>query len=372
VSELLSRFLGADVAVSAADTKLKGALGLAQTDQIGPLMGNDLVLARTREGALASWVVKDEPDLRAVLAGQLERHRLARRATANGYQRYAGTRFDVAVKGPLVIVGEPSALDAALTTQQRHSGMTRRLFDARLRGLPADALVRIEADGKRIAPAQQSKIAWLHALNAIAITVRADDSGLHARLRAATDSTATEDLPLAPGTTPPAPLARTNGATAGVRDPGQVLRALHLRVPAAVTRELSGTATIWTPDLKTFTVTIPVADPARVTRALRRLDLAAAGLPGARIGAAGSTVVVTTDPATPFARLAAGRPQRIDHLSGALTGVIRGHALGQALIDRLGLPAIASLALSTLGDTTFAVRTATTGVEASADLTIRK
>src|SRR5206468_19950 len=112
--------------------------------------------------------------------------------------------------------------------------------------------------------------------------------------------------------------------------------------------QLGGTGTVWTPDLTTFTITAPVADPARVAGALRRLAplmdrlLASAGLPGARYGVTGSTFVVTNDPGSSFERLAAGRPQRIGSLTGALTGVVRGSTLGQALIDRLGLPPIAS------------------------------
>jgi hypothetical protein len=237
-----------------------------------------------------------------------------------------------------------------------------------------------------------------------AATVRADDDGLHARLRAATPPLDAGELPLAPGATPPTPLERTNGATVGIRDLRTVIRyALHrLRavnggafrrydlarralklvrrgdIDADVIDQLGGSATVWSPDLKTFTITAPVADPGRMAKALEGLGplvrriLDQVGLPGARYGVTGSTFIVTTDPATAFARLAAGRAQRIDALTGALTGIIRGQALGQALIDRLGLPPIASLSLSTLGDTTFAVRTASTGVEASADVTIRK
>jgi hypothetical protein len=372
VSSLLGRFLGADVAIGKAQDQIKQTLGLAQSDELGPLLRNDLVAARTRNGALAAWVVKDEADLRAILAGQVARGRLTKRAAAGGYERYARPGWEVAVKGPLIVVGEPAALTAALQTEQRHAGMSRSLFDERLRGLPADSLLRFEANAALIPPVHGSSIAWLKALGRVAITVRADDSGFHARLRAASAPVDPADVPIAPGATPPAPLGRTNGLTVGIRDLGHIVRALRLNVPKPVIDQLGGTATVWSPDLKTFTVTIPVADPQLVVRALRGVNLARAHLPGARIGAAGRTVVVTTDPAAPLARLAAGSPQRIGNLSGALTGVIRGQSLGQALIDRFGLPPIAAIALGALGDTTFAVRTTTTGVEASADLSIRK
>ena len=44
-----------------ADDRIKQALGLAPADQLGPLLGNDLVVAKTKSGPLAVWVVKDEP-----------------------------------------------------------------------------------------------------------------------------------------------------------------------------------------------------------------------------------------------------------------------------------------------------------------------
>jgi hypothetical protein len=370
---LLSRFLGADVAINAADQRIKQALGLPQSDRLGPLMGNDLVAARTTKGTLVAWVAKDEQQL----------HRVAAHIT----------RYRAVTRGSLLLAGTPAAVQQALT---QRGGMTRQLFNSRLRGLPSDALLRAEGSGS--VPRLPLPI------TSFALTVRADDNGLHARLRGAVTATSADDLPLAPGATPPAPLGRTNGATVGIRDLRHAIRYALRRLQTTdrsafrryelarrglklirrgdidhdVIDQLSGDATIWSPDLKTFTITAPVADPGRMARALSGLGplirqiLGQAGLPGARYGVTGNTFIATTDPTTAFARLAAGRPQRIDKLTGALTGIVRGQALGQALIDRLGLPAIASLSLSTLGDTTFAVRTATTGVEASADLTIRK
>jgi len=72
----------------------------------------------------------------------------------------------------------------------------------------------------------------------------------------------------------------------------------------------------------------------------------------------------------PLDRLASGSPRRIDSLTGALTGVVRGATLRRQLIQRLGLPSIAAFALGPLGDVTFSAQTSTTGIEASGDLAI--
>jgi hypothetical protein len=401
--DLLERFVGADVVLAQATDRIKQTLGLATTDELGPLLGNDLLASKTAGRPLVAWVVKDEPALRAILSSQVTRHRLARRAPSGGYERYARPGWSVAVKGPLIVLGDPVAVGTALQSRARHAGMTPRLFRERLRGLPADALLRVEANAALIAPAQQSKIAWLRAFNRVAVTVRADDGGLHARLRAASTPVAPDDLPLAPGAAAPTPLARANGATVGIRDLRHVirfgLRTLKATDPSAYRRydlarrglklvrrgdidhdvidQLGGTATIWSPDLHAVALTAPVSDPARMARSLKGLGpllrrlLDAAGLPGARYGVTGNRFVLTTAPGYSLAQLAAGRPQRIGSLPGALNGVIRAGTLRQALIDRLGLPPIASLALGALGDATFAVRTATAGVEASADVSIR-
>jgi hypothetical protein len=343
------------------------------------------VVARTRYGLVGVWVVKDEDALRTVVR-----------------ERPPSADVRVVARGALLVAGETGAVRLALTTQARHAGMTRQLFDARLQGLPPDSLVRVEANGALIPPAQRSKIAWVRSLRRVAATVRADGSGLHADLRATTAPTAADDIPLAPGATPPVPLNRSVGVTAGIRDLRHVIRvglstlkasdpgtyrrydlarrALRLLRRGDVDRDvidqLGATATLWSLDLRTFTLTAPVADPGRMADALNGLKplmgrlLAAAGLPGARYGVSGNTLVITTMPGVALDRLAAGTPQRIDSLTGALTGIARGASLKRILIDRLGLPPIASLALGPLGDATFSVQTATARVAASADLAI--
>jgi hypothetical protein len=400
---LLERFVGANLAVAQAQDRIKAALGLAQTDELGPLLGNDLVVAKTKSRPLSTWVVKDEPALRAILSSQVTRHRLTRQPASAGYERYGRPGWAVARKGPLIIVGAPVSVSQALADRARGAGMTARLFLERLRGLPADSLLRIEGNAALVPVTARSKIAWVRSLNRFALTVRADATGLHARLRAATRPVAVEDLPIAPGAGAPSPLARGDGATAGIRDLRHVirfgLRTLKTSDPSTYRRyelvrrglklirrgdidrdvidQLGGTATLWSPDLKTFTLTAPVEDPGRMARALNGLKplmgrlLAAAGLDGARYGVSGNTLVVTTTPGPSLAQLAVGNPARIGSLTGAVTGIIRATVLRQTLIERLGLPPIASIALGALGDATFSVRTATTGVEATADLAVR-
>jgi hypothetical protein len=382
--KLLNRFIGSDVAVAQAKERITATLGLPADADLGPLLGNDLVVARTRFGLLGAWVVKDADALRTIVR-----------------ERAPDPSTRVVVRGPLLVAGEPGAVQLALSTQARGAGMTRQLFDERLLGLPADALVRAEANFALIPPVQQSKIAWLHSLRRGALTVRADDAGLHLRARAAGAPGSPDDIPLAPGATPPVPLDRSNGATVGIRDLRHTIRVALSTLKASdpgtyrrydlarrafkllrrgdidrdVIDQLSGTATLWSADLATYTVTAPVADPERMSKALNGLKpimgrlLAAAGLEGARYGVVGHTLVVTTTP-LPLDRLAAGSPWRIDSLTGALTGIVHGAALRQVLIERLGLPSIASFALGPLGDATFSAQTSATGADASGDLPI--
>jgi hypothetical protein len=383
--KLLNRFIGSDVAVARVKERITAALGLPPDADLGPLLGNDLVVARTRHGLFAAWIVKDEDALRAIVR-----------------DRAPDPNVRVVMKGTLLVAGESGAVQLALATKARGAGMTRQLFDERLLGLPADSLVRAEANLALIGPVQASQIAWLHTLRRGALTVRADDGGLHARLRAAGAPTSPDDIPLAPGAAPPLPLDRPFGASAGIRDLRHVIRvglsALKAADPGTYRRydlarralkllrrgdidrdvidQLGGTATVWSPDLSTVTLTAPVADPERLAKALNGLKplmgrlLAAAGLEGARYGVVSHTLVVTTTPSVALDRLAGGNPRRIGSLTGALTGVVHGPALRRALVDRLGLPSIASFALGPLGDATFSVQTSTTGVEASGDLAI--
>ena len=56
--------------------------------------------------------------------------------------------------------------------------------------------------------------------------------------------------------------------------------------------------------------------------------------------------------------------------TGSRSGIVHAETLRQTLIERLGLPSIAELALAPLGDATYSVRRSTTGLEASGDLAV--
>jgi hypothetical protein len=382
---LVERFPGAELAVAKVRERIDAITGLPATGDVGPLLGNDLVLAQTSLGPFAAWVVRDPRKLRTLLDDEVARNVLTKGPAADGYANYTRTGTLIAVKGAVVVAGAPTPVREALVRRTRSTGMTRALFTARLRGLPADALVRAEGN-LQLFRSVGLTVRYLEAVNRFALTIGADANGLRARFRAADAAASPDDVPIPPGAQAPAPLLRTNGATVGVRDPRHVIRFALRRLQGTqpgikrlnrdVIDQLSRTATVWSPDLSVVTVSAPVADPGRVARALKSLQplmdrtLAAAGVSGARYGVVGSQLVVTTNRLAPLARLVAGGPGRINALPGALAGVVRGPVLRTELIKRFGLPSIASLALGALGDVTFAVHAEPGGIEAAADLAI--
>jgi hypothetical protein len=380
---LVERFPGAELAVANVRERIDAITGLPATGDVAPLLGNDLTAAQTSSGPFVAWVVKDAQTLRTLLDDEVAQNILDTGAESEGFATYTRTGTLIAVKGAVVVAGAPMPVREALARRARSAGMTRALFTARLRGLPADALVRAEGNPRLLESVGLPSPAYLGALSRFALTVRADANGLHARMRAAASP---DDLPIPLGAQAPMPLGRTNGATVGVRDPRHVIRFALRRLQGTqpgikrlnrdVIDQLSRTATVWSPDLSVVTVSAPVADPGRVARALKSLQplmdrtLAAAGVSGARYGVVGSQLVVTTNRLAPLARLVAGGPGRINALPGALAGVVRGPVLRTELIKRFGLPSIASLALGALGDVTFAVHAEPGGIEAAADLAI--
>jgi len=371
--------------VAKARERINAALGLAPGADLRPLLGNDLVVARTQDGLLGAWVVKDEAALRAIVR-----------------RRPPSPDVRIVVRGPLVVAGTPGAVREALATKARQAGMTRRLFEERLLGMRANALVRGEANAALIPTAQRSRFPWVRSLRRVAFSVLADDRGLHAGVRATTAPTPPDAVPIATGADAPLVLDHGSGISVGIRDLRHTIRAglaaLKTGDPATYRRydlarralklfrrgdidhdvidQLGGDATLWSPDLRSLTLTARVSDPGRMAHALNGLKplmgrlLTAAGLDGARYGVVGDTLVITTIPGVALAGVAAGRLQRVGELNGAVVGLARGPSLRQILIDRLGLPPLASIALGPLGDASFSIETSATGLVGGADLAI--
>ena len=76
-----------------ARERINAALGLAPGADLRPLLGNDLVVARTQDGLLGAWVVKDEAALRAIVR-----------------RRPPSPDVRIVVRGPLVVAGTRSAV----------------------------------------------------------------------------------------------------------------------------------------------------------------------------------------------------------------------------------------------------------------------
>jgi hypothetical protein len=339
----------------------------------------------------------------------------------------------VAVRGSVILISDNApVVRRALDLGAQGGGLQPAALRERLGDLPVDALVRVVGDARPLLSAHAARghmaavraLPWITALRRFAGTVRLDSQGIHARFRLDTAGRklADADVPLATGPASPAP-AGSAPLVAGLRNAAhtlafaeQVGRALKpdafqgldaakplLRLLTGVDLDddvigqFTGTTTLLS-DLRHFSLRADARDAGKLASALHDLEslvprlLSAVGLPDASVDGQGKDVwvvrragkalarygvvrgafVVTTDPAANLATIAAARPAPggSRRAQGALTARLTGPALQGALIRLLGLPPIARLALTRLGDGTASVRAERDHVEAAADLRI--
>jgi hypothetical protein len=433
--DLLARLPGATEISGQLDKLVTGRTGLSLTDDLGALAGAPLVLASTgtsaRPAGLAAWVVPDESTLAQVLSarvadGLLEDDGASRRATL--YARVSG-RGVFAQDGRLLLAAtDRTTLDAALSRGVRRGesaarGLTRAAFATNAAsGISASqAVLRVAVTGdelRRLAATRLSgagELPWLAGVLGAGIGVRADEDGLHARIRIHSDESAVaeSDLPIAAGPQPP----EVNGDGAvrvGLRSPAQTagfaLRSLRLIAPGRlqaydeiidalgqytrvdpendIVATLTGPATFTFPDLTAVTLRAQTSDEDGVREALGKIarvgslanlgggfGLDVTGLaiqdegddtykltrddePIAVIALRGDILVASTDPLTDVDEVA----DALDDgpadggVKGALRADASADALGDLLVDRLGLPDTARDLLGGFGATTVTAR----------------
>lgn len=271
----------------------------------------------------------------------------------------------------------------------------------------------------------RGSVPWLEALDRVAFAVVPDpDEGLTVPFRLATDAEALTDgdVPIASGAAPPSPAAAEDAQVVlAFRDFAHTLEFVRRALPGAdpglakrisdaenalrkfarvdptsqIVSKLTETTTITTDLAGTFTMRSDLNDPDAVADALSRvqrisrlgslagglgIDVDTGGItleedgedryrvlrddePFVRVGVVFGTLVLTNDDGADLEEIAEALPTAAGGDGrGAFSARVDGEALADLLVQRLGLPGLARLALGPLGDLTLSARGSVEGV----------
>ena len=308
----------------------------------------------------------------------------------------------------------------ALTTRamrERFRGLPGQAASALRVSTDADVLIPERAD--------RGSPPWMEALSRISFAVVPDtDEGLTVPFRLATDAeTLTDgDVPIASGATPPSPAAPDDAQVVlAFRDFAHTLEFVRRALPGTdpklakqisdtenalrkfarvdptsqIVSKLTETTTITTDLAGTFTMRSDLNDPDAIADALSRvkdisrlgslaggigIDVDTGGItveedgedryrvlrdeePFVRIGVVFGTLVLTNDDGADLEEIAEAFPSSPDRdARGAFSARVDGEVLADVLVQRLGLPGVARLALGPLGDLTVSARGSVEGV----------
>jgi hypothetical protein len=390
--------------------------------------------AIARAGATAAVVGRSSDDVAAVL----------RRATEDGRLRYLGKIADdvdgyalprdAGVIGrrdqDLVLGGDRAAVVKAFAIRDGQGGLTRETFEERLGPLAkVPALIRAAGAARAIVAPRATDVPWVDALRQGSLAVTIEKPGVRLRVHLATDpaKVTDEQLPIAPGATPPRPAPGARPIDVALRDPAQTIRVLDaardgLDLPFLdgvkdalatldsikgplrtfgridvddIINQLTGTMTITPERGDAVAARAEMSDGDDLRTALDRiaavpdvaLDLAGVdlnvdkrgdaytitngGKAVAKVAVLDKTLVVTNDLQAGLRAIADRRPQQPRAgSSGALSFHVGGRALQDQLVRRLGLPELSRLVLGGFGDVDGTARAERGGVDFDATLTL--
>ena len=302
------RFPGGAELLARAQTALAERLGLDGDTELRPLLGHPLVLWAddpSAERRFAAWVVRDGGLLGELLAARVTSGAPAATPDAAGHEVFTGREDGAfARRGPLLVCA-PDLASLRVVLGRRGAGggqWSPELLGERGLGLPADGSVaRVVLDARALVARHAGtagRLPWVAALGRAALTVTPVPGGLRVRARASTDagSLAPRDVPITSGVEPPA--TRGSGRfVVALRDPRQTLgfaerlvdavdpqrleglrqaaamlaRFARFRVQEELVDQLTGSATITSPDGRGFTLCAELADPQVTGEALERL-----------------------------------------------------------------------------------------------------
>jgi hypothetical protein len=229
---LLRRFPAVSFGEAALTSRLQ-QLGLNYDADIRPLFGNPALIgvaAPSSVGArarfLVVWVTKDA----STLNGLLKKLHLPAGQTIDGAKVYSISTASLAVDGATLVLGaSPVAVKAALDRHAHGGGLTSADEARAMGGLSQSSLISAFGDLTAVlaspSAAQARQVPWVRALRGYGVSISANASGLAFQYRLDTSGAPLTDaqLPIAPGSTPPA-LAGSLPISAGVRDPARVAR----------------------------------------------------------------------------------------------------------------------------------------------------
>ncbi len=386
-------------------------------------------------GAIGSFAGRSEGDVAEVVERSVKEGKLRPLADVQpGVKQYAlpGDAGRLGVRGRDVVLANTSArLAQAFALRDRHGGLTRRAFEARLGPLTGPALAKLVAQPRVLIGDAARDVPWVRALRYGAVSVAIEPDGLRLRAHLTTDPTQLrpEDLPLAPGAAPPSPAPGAAKLAVGVRDLGQTIRVLdavkddlkislldpvtsalrtldrfkgplktfgRIDVDAALIDQLTGTTTI-TQEANGIGVRGELRDGGPLRTALNRiasvpdflidlanitdLDLDKSGDEAyvvkqkgkviLRLAVLDNLLVATTDPKVGLRAIANRRPQRASR-EGALAFRARGTAVQDLIISTFGLPDVARLFVAGFGDFAGSARAELSGLDVDSLLALRR
>ena len=436
LGSLLSRFPGGSALKSQVTNSLSQGGSVNYNNDVKPLLGNDLVIAAPSVSALrggqsrflVALKVNDEGK-----AASLLKRSATRIGSSHGSDVYRSRTGEAVTltNGVLVQAPTPQELDQALSRAGGSDHMTESDFQARVVGLPSDALVKVGGDLQALLSQSANggtarKVAWVNALQTFGLTIAAQNDGLALgfNVRTSGQSLTSNQLPLATGTASPPVVVRAGEIGIGIRglnqtytfitdaakslNPGSLsqfnsaLQTVGSRYGVDFHRDvisqLSGNSSISIGLGNAFAVRTELENPPAFKATLAKLAPAlpsiasGAGLKNAAVakpsggnpfyalagsngkryvfGVVGSTFVLSNNPAM-AGQIAVQSPTSVPGATGAVAIFSDARALVDAIANRTHRSAAAAAFSSALGNLTGWISSSTSGLRGNLKIQVK-
>lgn len=234
LQNLIGKFPLAGLGIQELQSKLT-QFGLDYSSDIKPLLGNPVVIAFASSAApttanatsppiVAAWIVKSASTLKSLL----KKSGVSAAGNRDGATLYNAGGAEIAVDGTTVVVGTRDDLTAALDRHAHGGGFSVTDYEHDSSGLPQSAL--FEAFGSlnsvlaQPSAATARRVPWVAAIRSYGAAVTASSEGLSIDFRVDTSGgkLSAAQLPIAAGSTAPAP-AGPAPIEVAIHDPSQIV-----------------------------------------------------------------------------------------------------------------------------------------------------